>query len=147
MADVPASAVTPAAPERRPASARTVSRSLWLWAPVVLYMAAIFAVSSMSRPPLPADVSDKSAHTLAYAGLAVLVVRALGGGLPARVGWRLAGLSVAITVGYGISDEIHQMFVPGRMADLHDVYADAAGAVLGVGFCWLWGIIRFARPR
>jgi VanZ family protein len=122
-------------------------RRLWLWAPVAIYMAAIFVVSSMPGAPLPAQVSDKAAHAAAYALLAVLVVRALAGGLPAPVGARTAALAVVIVTAHGVSDEFHQWFVPGRSADPLDVLADAAGAMLGVGLCWAWGIIRFARPR
>jgi VanZ family protein len=32
---------------------------------------------------------------------------------------------------YGVSDELHQLFVPGRNCDWHDVVADAAGSLLG----------------
>jgi VanZ family protein len=124
------------------------SRRLWLWAPVVLYMTAIFLVSSLPAAPLPPDVSDKTAHTAAYAGLAILATRAVAGGLPARIGWRTAAMSLAITTGYGVSDEVHQLFVPGRTADPGDVAADALGAVIGVGLCWAWGIIvhRCSKP-
>ena len=60
------------------------ARRLSLWVPVVLYMAAIFFVSGLQVAPLPEEVSDKTAHIWAYAGLAVLSVRAVGGGLPCR---------------------------------------------------------------
>ncbi len=106
-------------------------------------MAAIFFVSNMHVAPLPEEVSDKTAHLWAYAGLAVLAVRALGGGLPCRVAMRVALIAFAIAAVYGISDELHQRFVPGRSADLFDWVADASGAVVGVGACWLWGIIAF----
>jgi VanZ family protein len=33
---------------------------------------------------------------------------------------------------YGLSDEVHQMFTPGRSPDILDVVADTAGASLGV---------------
>ena len=104
-------------------------------------MAAIFFVSGLSEPPLPQDVSDKTGHFTAYAGLAVLAVRAVGGGLPCRVVRRVAWLAIAIAAGYGAFDEIHQLFVAGRSADVMDWLADFAGSVLGVGACWLWGII------
>jgi VanZ family protein len=109
-------------------------------------MAAIFYVSSLSHPPLPAGIGDKSAHTAAYMLLAGLVVRALMGGLPARVNWVTALSALAITIAYGASDEFHQSFVPGRTADVLDWVADARGAVLGTAVCWLWGIIA-ALPR
>jgi VanZ family protein len=113
----------------------------------MFYMAAIFVVSSMPRAPLPDRVSDKTAHVAAYALLAVLVVRACAGGLPARITARTGILALVVTVAYGASDELHQACVPGRTADLLDVAADAAGAAIGVGLCWAWGIIRFGRPR
>jgi VanZ family protein len=114
---------------------------LSLWAPVLAYMAAIFYLSGLQTAPLPEDVSDKTAHLGAYAVLAVLSVRAVAGGLPCRVTWRIAWLGLAIAGGYGIFDEIHQSFVPGRSASIADWYADVTGAVIAIGACWLWGMI------
>jgi VanZ family protein len=111
---------------------------LRLWAPVVIYMAAIFSVSSVPGPPIPGG-SDKSLHVLAYLGLAVVVVRALGGGLPRRIGFGIAATALLITMGYGATDEVHQRFVPGRSGEVDDFLADAAGALAGTIACWLWG--------
>jgi len=104
-------------------------------------MLAIFYVSGLSIAPLPEEVSDKTGHLVAYAGLALLCVRALGGGLPCRVVLRVAALALVIAAGYGIFDEVHQWFVPGRSADLRDWFADLAGVCIGIVTCWLWGII------
>jgi VanZ family protein len=104
-------------------------------------MAAIFYVSGLSIAPLPEQVSDKTGHLVAYAGLALLCVRAVGGGLPSRVVPRVAALALAIAAAYGIFDELHQWFVPGRSADILDWFADVSGALIGIGVCWLWGII------
>ena len=41
-------------------------------------------------------------------------------------------LSVLLSSLYGISDEIHQYFVPYRDADLMDVLADMLGGLMGV---------------
>ena len=106
-------------------------------------MAAIFYVSGLQMAPLPDEVSDKTGHLAAYGGLAVLSLRAVAGGLPSRVTWRVALLALAIAGGYGIFDEVHQMFVPGRSADIADWFADMSGVVIGIGACWLWGIIAF----
>jgi VanZ family protein len=114
---------------------------LSLWAPVVAYMAAIFFVSGLSIAPLPEQVSDKTGHFVAYAVLALLCVRAVGGGLRRRVGLRVAVLALVIASAYGAFDELHQWFVPGRSADILDWYADSSGALIGIGVCWLWGII------
>ena len=112
-----------------------------LWAPVVVYMALIFFVSALPEAPLPSDVSDKSAHVVGYLVLGVLAVRAVHGGLPARVTSHGALLALAITIGYGAFDEGHQWLVPGRSADLLDLLADAAGGLVGLIGCWAWGIL------
>lgn len=111
-------------------------------------MVAIFYVSSREHAPLPATVSDKYAHALAYAGLAVTVVRAAAGGLPAGVSKSTAALSLVIVAAYGATDEWHQTFVRGRTADAMDVAADAIGACIGVAAYWAWGILSIrARLR
>lgn len=111
-----------------------------LWVPVVAYMAAIFYASSLSQPPMPAG-GDKPWHFLAYLGLAIVIVRAVAGRLPTRIDLRTAASALLIGVAYAASDEIHQMFVPGRFADLSDWLADAVGVCTGTSACWAWGII------
>lgn len=118
-----------------------IPRAVRLWAPVVVCMAAIFYVSSLSNPPLPDEVDDKTAHIAAYLGLGVVVVRACAGGLPARIGVRVALLAMAMTIAYGATDEYHQSFVAGRTEDVLDLRADAIGAAIAVAACWAWGII------
>jgi VanZ family protein len=118
---------------------------MWLWGPVVLYMAAIFVASAQPDVAIPSGTSDKWWHAVAYAALCVLVVRALVGCLPARIGITTAVLAFALTTVYGATDEIHQSFVPGRIADLQDLAADAIGAAAAAGGCWLWGIIHASR--
>ncbi len=103
-------------------------------------MAAIFYVSSLPQPPIPAG-GDKPWHAVAYFGLAVLAVRAIAGGLPRRIAAPTAGLAIAVAVTYAVTDETHQMFVPGRSADAADLIADAIGACAGTAACWAWGII------
>ncbi len=126
----------------RPKAASTIL----LWGPVVLYMGIIFILSHQSDVSIPVGLSDKSSHSLAYTGLGVLIVRALAGGLPAPVTLRIALLAVVLTTAYGASDEVHQMFVPGRSAELYDLYADAIGGAIGAFVCWLWGIISPSWP-
>ncbi len=117
-----------------------VSTRFKLWASVVLYMAAIFYVSGLSDPPVPAG-TDKSLHGLVYFGLAIVVLRALVGGQPRRIDLRRATIAFLMTVAYAATDEVHQMFVPGRTADVFDLLADAGGAIVGAAACWAWGII------
>lgn len=105
---------------------------LWNWGPVLLVMAVIFGASAMSDPgPPPAGMSDKGAHVLAYAVLGATLIRALAGG---RFGLMTAGriaLAAALAGLYGVTDEYHQRFVPGRHPDPLDVVADVCGGTAG----------------
>jgi len=90
---------------------------------------------------LPAHVTDKMVHASIYAVLAGLCVRALAGGRWAGVTVRVALVSLLLATTYGATDEFHQLFVPGRTADLLDLRADFAGsaaaALLVVSGSWL----------
>jgi VanZ family protein len=55
--------------------------------------------------------------------------------------------AIFVTVAYGASDEWHQAFVPGRHADLADLVADAAGAILAMLLAWAYASWRAARHR
>jgi len=103
------------------------------WGPVVLYMGLIFWSSARQRPDVLSSAPDYLLHATEYAGLAVLSVRALAkrlfSGLKAA---HVAG-GIAIAVLYGMSDEWHQLHVPGRDGSV-DVRADLVGAALGGAF-------------
>ncbi|MGD9906247.1 MAG: VanZ family protein [Vicinamibacterales bacterium] len=117
----------------------------WLWGPVALYMAIIFALSAMPEPPAPPGVDDKTQHFLAYAGLGLVTLRATAGGTLSGLGPGPAMAAWAITTLYGASDEFHQRFVPGRSADLLDLRADALGAAGAIAAASLFGILRRSR--
>ncbi len=113
---------------------------LWYWMPVLAYAGIIFALSSLSRPEeivpsLLEEVGDKTLHALEYGVLGILCYRALR---RAAGGWAAAqALPVAVMAAlvYGLTDEIHQAFVPLREADLWDLAADGIGATL---LTWAW---------
>jgi VanZ family protein len=109
---------------------------------VLVYALVIFGLSSASNlPELPKGVSDKLAHLVLYCGFGFLLARALAGGVGRPVPAWVPPLVVLLAVSYGLSDELHQFFVPRRHFDLLDLAADATGAGLGAGALWLWGII------
>ncbi len=101
------------------------------WAAVAVYAAAIFAMSSTAYPlgiqRLPPGV-DKAIHAALFGGLAFTIWMALRSSAPRVSAVRLSMLAVVIATLYGLSDEIHQSFVPGRAMDMLDVAADAVGA-------------------
>ena len=124
-----------------------IRRRISLWGPVVAYMAAIFYVSSLHEAPLPPGVSDKPAHAFGYVGLGFVIARALAGGLPPRITRRDFFIGLAIAVAYAASDEFHQRFVPGRFAELADLYADTMGSAVALMACWAWGIISLRSKQ
>ena len=105
-------------------------------------MAMLFALSSQpTLPAPPGGLSYYHAHFAAYAGLAAVTARAKAGGVRA-VSWSAVLAAVAISSLYGVSDEYHQTFVPGRTFDPLDIVADVVGAVVGAGATSAWSIIR-----
>ncbi|MDQ3035522.1 MAG: VanZ family protein [Myxococcota bacterium] len=104
------------------------------WLPAFLYMALIWALSSMSTIDLPIDefpFRDKGIHAVEYLILGFLVTHAALRSWPERSRARLAAVALLVTCGWGVLDEIHQAFVPGRSPDLLDLVADLIGALIG----------------
>lgn len=106
--------------------------------PPLAVMAIIFTVShqpgsQLSLPAFPG--SDKLAHAAAYGLLALTLI----GAFNRSVRQSRPGLVVVITslwsLAYGLSDEFHQSFIPGRSVSGFDVLADFVGALL-VGAAW-----------
>jgi VanZ family protein len=98
-------------------------------------MAGLFYLSHQSSPPEPvgSSLSPLLGHTALYAILAVFVYMAIlprNGKAPR---WVTATIVFALAVLYGVSDEVHQAFVAGRVASEADLLADAVGAAIGVG--------------
>lgn len=115
----------------------------WLWGPVLLQMALIFAASSIPNlKNLPGGMSDKSGHSIGYALLGGLLLRAMAGGRLRGVTWTRGLAAIVLATLYGVSDEFHQLFVPGRSADRYDVLADCVGASAAVALGWLAGAAR-----
>lgn len=105
-------------------------RALIFWFLTIGYMGIIFMISSLSWNELPVIPKnfDKIFHICAYVLLAFLLYLSLN-----RSGIKkyVFAVSFLFAIIYGISDEIHQYFVPGRYADVSDVFADSFGALLG----------------
>ena len=104
------------------------------WFPLVAYCLLIYIQSSHPSPEsLPSfEFSDKLLHFAAYGVMGVLFYRAYQT-LPLKKNIQLLLLLSMISASlYGISDEIHQSFVPYRDGSFGDVVADVLGAVCGV---------------
>ena len=125
---------------------RSATDAVWVWGPAVFLMIAIFVFSSFSKLPVSlGGSSDLTIHGVVYALLGILMVRALAGGTWRGLNTNTLATAVLLTIFYGFTDEYHQSFVPGRVADIRDVIADALGACSGVVGVWLWGIVFLGK--
>lgn len=85
------------------------------------------------------NVIRKNAHFFSYLLLGVLVMNA----------FRRSGITIyksiifsfIVCVLYAASDEIHQMYVPDRGAQIKDVLIDSSGVVIGLLIYWFIGLI------
>jgi len=111
-----------------------LKRLLFNWLPLIAYCLMIYIQSDLPSPEgLPSfTFSDKLLHFAAYGLLGILFYRAYQTLRLRNNRQLLFFLSVASAVLYGISDEIHQYFVPFRDADALDAIANSLGAACGV---------------
>jgi VanZ family protein len=100
------------------------------WALVVAWMAVVFFFSSLSHLGPAGRVPDWVSHPIEYGVGAALVGRALEGGRQRALTLSTALAAILLTTAYGVTDEFHQSFVPGRTPDPADVAKDFGGAVL-----------------
>lgn len=127
-----------------------------IWVPVLVWASLIFFFSANPNPyrylpegwrslvPLRV-VSDSSLaewigqvmHFVEYAILALLLSRAMQASFPGKA--RIAGLTILFTMLFALSDEVHQLFVPGRAFQIVDLIIDLVGSLFGV---FLWGKLK-----
>ncbi len=74
--------------------------------------------------------------------------RALEPNVPANsVSWKRLLLAVTVAFIYGLSDELHQGFVPGRTLDIKDIAADAVGGVLAAIVVYIYYSRKYRRQN
>ncbi len=117
------------------------------WAPALATMGVIWLLSSMSNPPV--DVSslpfrDRGAHFLSFGSVAFWVAHGTMATVPRAHALRVVFFAVLSAALWGLLDEIHQSFVPGRSPDIIDLVADTLGAIVGAS---LRAAVRLAWPQ
>lgn len=121
------------------------------WIPAVIGMAAIFYFSSRTGDDLngllpffhlilPSMAGFDWGHFVAYYLLAWCFLWAVTSGKP---GWKSMLLVILLCFLYGITDEFHQRYVPGRSPDLSDLRNDTIGAALAMATVCLPPVRRF----
>lgn len=114
--------------------------------PPTAWAAFIFILSSLpgsAYPEVRFPHADKFVHAFLYLPLGFWLVRALGNA-PLATDTRSALIAFAIGAAYGMSDEIHQLFVPQRSFSLLDWTTDCLAVAAGI-ILWYWRVRRFAH--
>jgi VanZ family protein len=110
------------------------------WAPPLAWAATILLLTSVPVPDIGAPKNtDKLVHFAVYGLLGVLVARALLLEGRGRRAFIIAAFAISA---FGAFDEVHQMFIPGRFADVRDWVADSIGGAVTLGVFSL----RLRRP-
>lgn len=104
----------------------------WYWLPLFVYAGFIFFLSSLSvRADLAVPGLDKVMHLGEYLVFGVLLSRAIEKSFPQDTLTKYYLWIILLSFLYGISDEIHQLFVKSREFSFWDVCADTIGAAIG----------------
>jgi len=112
----------------------TAAQRLCRLSPLIV-IAAIFLTSSLSgtAPDSPLLLVSAPLRNFAHIPAYALLGASLCLALPRHRGWRMAALALVLTLGYGVLDEWHQSYVPGRDVSGTDLLRDLLGGSIGIG--------------
>ena len=116
-----------------------------VWFLAAAWAVTIFLLSSIpgrSMPQVEVLRYDKVVHAVVYAVLGGLLFAAIRQSSSLTRG-RVVAIAALFAVVYGLTDEFHQLFVPGRSAELNDALADGIGGLFGASIA---AVLPFAKP-
>jgi len=117
----------------------TIAVSYIFRAGSLFFAIIIFILSSIPNPRIPFEfhLGDKFLHLLEYMLFSLLLFFSFY--TSARAFWQKNAYPFTLLIGaaYGLLDEFHQGFVPGRQRDFFDFLADLAGVVISLLIAWL----------
>lgn len=119
---------------------RPIARMAW-WAATIAWMAVIYRLSALRGSQVPGRFGSLG-HFVGYLMLGILSYMSLRSG---RSRGATFALALLLCSAYGVSDEFHQSFVPGRTPDVVDWGVDTLGAASGAALALL--TTRWAARR
>ena len=151
--------IKPSQPPISP-SPRHVSHALILWLPPLLWMALIFLGSSLTggnadgitrqasgvNEPIQIQRIKDAVHITEFGILTLLLLRAFTR-RSYRPSLKQTFQAFCIASLYGVSDELHQYFVPSRYPGIDDMIRDVVGAALVAGMVYLMACYRRTAPQ
>jgi VanZ family protein len=121
---------------------------IFYWLPFFFWLGVIFYFSSLPGSAYPTFrpellLERKGAHVGEYIILTGLIFRIVNLYLEKKN--RAIAMAAVFSLAFAVSDEVHQLFVPGREGKISDVGIDGIGILICVGVIYFWkrpGIIR-----
>ena len=116
-----------------------------VYIPLTVYWLILFVLTSLPSNRLPdAKINDKIEHYVAFGLLSFLLSLAFSFQRKVRFlyTWPLMWTIILVAL-YGMLDELHQLYVPGRYCDILDWTADVLGGLAGIGLVFL--IKKFSK--
>lgn len=114
----------------------------------------IIEVIETAAPQLSVDWQSfhlfvrKNAHFFVYLVLGVMILRAITKSKSSKqskpISIQACAIALIMSAGYAVTDEVHQIFVPGRSGQVSDVLIDTLGALTGI---ILYSIYWYVRSR
>jgi len=109
-------------------------KKLLVFTPLVIHWISIFVLTSLPSDAMPQfGLYDKLKHFIAYLVLSIFLTMSLY--LQSRfknAKKEFIKYSFIITIIYSTFDELHQLFIPGRYAEILDWLANLIGIILGI---------------
>jgi len=129
---------------------KTVSKEkvpyAWLALAYAVLILIFSSIPDLSPPQLGFEYQDKLYHLMEYGVFSVLLFFALLNSKKDFLRKNVLFISLLIGASFGILDELHQKFIPGRQADVLDFTADFVGVAL-IQLCfWIYHRKRLVKP-
>ena len=107
---------------------------LYYWFPPIIWMGMIYYMSSQKSITITENVvtdfvTFKTLHIIEYAFLFFLLYRAFQS-IKNLQGTLCGVIAFFITIGYSITDELHQLSIPTRQGRVRDVLFDIVGMLV-----------------
>ena len=117
------------------------------WFPIIIYCLLIYLQSSRPAPENVSEIPniDKILHVIAYGLLGALFLRAFRTLNIRRKPILILILSMTLSTLYGISDEFHQAFVPGRCGNARGFLFDFIGIATMATWLSIRNIHKFRK--
>ncbi|MEW5758180.1 MAG: VanZ family protein [Candidatus Omnitrophota bacterium] len=112
-----------------------MKKFIFYWLPFFIWSGFLYYLSSRPAyffPKTNIPFSDKIVHVFEYIVFSILLFRALKAYIKNFKYIFIIFIVLYCTVVFGMIDELHQAFVPGRNAAMPDLVSDMLGAIIGI---------------